>query len=52
MKNYEVWIASSAFSLSVRVEQVQAWSDAEAYRQAETLCAGDEFVRGVVEVEE
>lgn len=46
---YEAWLTDSPSSLKVRVVEVEAASEPEAYRKAQAACTESEFVRGVAE---
>lgn len=48
--SYEAWISESAASIHVRVVALEAKSERAAFREAQALCTGTEFVRGIVTV--
>lgn len=50
VETYEAWISESAGSIRVKVVTLKATSERAAFREAQALCTGTEFVRGVVAV--
>lgn len=50
IESYEAWIVESAASIHVRVVALDAKTEDAAYREAQALCQGTEFVRGIVAV--
>jgi hypothetical protein len=48
VETYEAWISESAGSIRVKVVELDATSEQDAFRKARELCTGTEFVRGVM----
>lgn len=48
---YEAWISESAASIRVKVIELEATTERAAFREAQSLCTGTEFVRGIVSVD-
>jgi hypothetical protein len=50
VESYEAWISESAGSIHVKVVPLVAKTERAAFREAQSLCTGTEFVRGIVTV--